>query len=334
MNNSTNKTALISGITGQLGSWLAELLLGQEYQVHGIVRRTTQPSTANIQHLLGRQDESFLRLHQGDVTDSGFINDLLIKVKPDIVFNLAAQSHVGHSFKCPAATSDVNYWGVLNFLEAIRHYSPSTRFIQASTSEMFGGLSSLPQSENSPFHPRSPYSVSKLAAHWLTVNYRESYNLWAACAIFFNSESERRGLEFVTRKATNCAAQYKLGLLKTKTGFGNIHSYRDWSYAPDIMKGLLLMSEQKTAEEFVFSSGETHCIKDMLDEVFNYAGLGNYEEYIYIDPQFYRPAEVDVLIGDSAKAKSKLAWRPQTSFIDMIHLMYNYDLQQLSKQIQ
>lgn len=316
----------ITGVTGQVGSWLAEMALDKGWKVYGLYRRT-----ATGPHLLDFADHKNFQSLEGDLTDPTRMASYITALKPNVVVNLAAQSHVGYSFKNPRLTSDVNYFGVLNLLEAIRVGSPHTRFIQASTSEMFGGVTGGPYNELSKFHPRSPYGVAKLAAHWLTINFREAYGIWACCAIMFNQESERRGHNFVTRKATRSAAEIKLGL-KPNVGFGNIDTFRDWSYSPDFCEGIFLMAKHARPEEFVFSSGKTHCIRDMLKETFNYAELGDYRKYVYKDEQFYRPSEVEVLLGDSSKARKVLGWEPKTEFKEMIHKMYDNDYSELSKE--
>ena len=321
-----NKTALVTGATGQCGSFLVEQLLKQNYSVFALIRRSATNNTSNIDHLIND-----IEVIEGDLTDSFIISESIRLIKPDCIFNTAAQSHVGYSFKNPQQTFNVNFGGILNLLEAIRLHSPNSRLLQWSTSEMFGGIYNTPCNEDTILYPRSPYGVSKVAAHHLVINYRESYNLFACCVICFNNESERRGLNFVTRKATRSAAEIKLGLRKD-VGFGNIETYRDWGYTPDYMQGCIMILDHDKPEEFVLSTGETHCIKDMLRVVFDYAGLGPYKNYIYTDPKFYRPADIDVLIGDSSKAKDVLGWEPTTSFEDMMKRMYDNDLKILSEE--
>jgi len=318
-------TALITGITGQAGSHLAELLLAKNYMVYGLIRRAPHRKLKNIGHLTDK-----IEIIEGDITDSSLVTETIRLIKPDETYSLAAQSHVGHSFKTPHMTTQVNYVGVLNLLEAIRLHSKSTKLVHASTSEMFGGLDpGKPYDELSPFHPRSPYGVSKVAAHHLVINYREAYDLFACCAIFFNMEGKRRGYDFVTRKATISAAAIKLDMRKG-IGFGNLDTYRDWGDCSDYMEGMYLILQQDSPDEFVFASGETHSIREMLEIVFKHAGLGDYQNYVYIDPRFYRPADVNVLIGNSSKARNTLDWEPKISFKKMICGMYDNDLKELS----
>ncbi|MBU2527506.1 MAG: GDP-mannose 4,6-dehydratase [Bacteroidetes bacterium] len=315
------KKVLITGATGQCGSHLVDLLLEKDYDVFGLVRRSATSNTDNIKHNLNNGN---FTLVEGDLEDARVLAHNIKLIKPDELYNTAAQSHVGYSFQNPEVTFNANLKGVLNLLEAVRLHSPTTKFVQFSTSEMFGGMESVAYTENSPLHPRSPYGVSKCSAHWLTIHYREAYNLFACCGIFFNQEGERRGMNFVTRKATIAAAEIALGL-RSKIGFGNIDTYRDWGYAPDYMEGCWRILQQEKPDEFIFASGQTHCIREMLDVVFVHAGLGDYQKYVYEDPKFYRPTEVNVLIGDSTKARKNLGWEPKVSFTEMAKRMYDHD---------
>jgi len=317
------RKAFVTGSTGMDGAILCEKLLKQDYEVYGLVRRSATDNTDNINHIIND-----IEVIDGELTDSFLIGETIRLVKPDRVFNTAAMSHVGYSFKNPQLTTEVNYLGVLNLLEAIRLHSPESRFIQASTSEMFGGVYTEPCNEETVLYPLSPYAVAKAAAHYLVRNYREAYNLFAMCAICFNHEHTTRGLQFVTRKATRSAAKIKLGMIE-KVGFGNIETYRDWGWAPDYMDGWIKALDYKEPTEFVFATGKTHCIKDMLKHVFEYAGLGDYKNYVYRDPKFYRPSDVNVLLGDASKAKELLGWEPTTSFETMIENMYDNDYKDL-----
>jgi GDPmannose 4,6-dehydratase len=311
--------ALITGITGQDGSYLAEFLLAEGYEVVGMVRRT---STVNFHRITHIQDE--LELVPGDLGDQVSLIHLLEEYRPDEVYNLAAQSFVMTSWNQPVFTGDVTGLGVTRMLDAIRFVDPSIRFYQASSSEMFGKVVEVPQSEQTPFYPRSPYGVAKVYGHWITVNYRESYGLHASSGILFNHESPRRGLEFVTRKITHHVAQIKLGLID-ELRLGNLDARRDWGYAADYVKAMWLMLQQEQPDDYVVSSGETHSVEEFLQEAFGYVDL-DWHDYVVQDPRYMRPAEVDLLVGDATKAKQRLDWEPTVSFQELIHLMVDADL--------
>lgn len=319
-----SKRALITGITGQDGSYLAEFLLDKGYDVYGMVRRTSTVHYERIQHI---QDD--IQLIQGDLSDQTSLNRAIKDVQPDEVYNLAAQSFVPTSWNQPAFTGDVTALGVTRMLDAIHTVKPDTRFYQASSSEMFGKVRETPQTELTPFYPRSPYGVAKVYGHWITVNYRESYDLFAVSGILFNHESPRRGLEFVTRKVTYNAARIKLGLAK-ELRIGNTEAQRDWGYAPDYVQAMWLMLQEDEAEDFVIATGKTHTVEHLLETAFNVVDL-NWQDYTVQDPRFMRPAEVDLLIGDPAKAHAKLGWEPSVSFEEMIQIMVEADLQRLKQ---
>jgi GDPmannose 4,6-dehydratase len=314
--------ALITGITGQDGSYLAELLLAKGYQVHGIVRRTSSPNLERIEHL---QDQ--IQLHDGDLLDLCSLQQLLAAIQPDEVYNLAAQSFVATSWQQPVLTAEVTGLGVLRMLEAVRRTKPDARFYQASSSEMFGKVLETPQRETTPFYPRSPYSVAKVYGHHLTINYRESYGMYACSGILFNHESPRRGIEFVTRKITAAVARIKLGL-QHELKLGNLDAQRDWGYAGDYVEAMWLMLQQDEPDDFVIGTGETHSVREFCEIAFSHAGL-SYEQYVSIDPKFFRPAEVDLLLGDCRKAREKLGWAPRMSFRDLVCTMVDADLQRL-----
>ena len=319
------KRALVTGITGQDGSYLAELLLEKGYEVHGMVRRASTEKFDRIEHL-----RDTITLHQGDLLDQRSLVDTLRASKPDEIYNLAAMSFVGLSWQQPTLTADFTGVGVTRILEAMREAAPEARFYQASSSEMFGKVREVPQNEDTPLYPRSPYGVAKVYGHFITVNYRESYDLHATSGILFNHESPRRGLEFVTRKVTWHAAAIKHGL-RDKLALGNLDAKRDWGYAKDYVEAMWLMLQQDEADDFVIATGETHTVRECVQVAFDEAGLGDWEQYVEIDPQFVRPAEVDLLIGDPTKAKEKLGWTPATSFEELIRLMVRADLELLSK---
>lgn len=325
------KKALVTGITGQDGSFLAELLLNQGYEVHGLIRRTSSFSTGRIDHLYHEPHESGVRLflHFGDMCDGGSLAQILREIEPDEIYNLAAQSHVRVSFEQPEYSVDVCAVGVLRMLEAIHEYQKNTgrttRFYQASSSEMFGKVAEVPQSEVTPFHPRSPYACAKVYAFWQTVNYREAYDIFACNGILFNHESERRGETFVTRKITRAATRIKLGL-QEKLYLGNLDAKRDWGYAPDYVEAMWLMLQQDEPDDYVVATGETHSVKEFLEAVFSYLEL-DWSEYVEIDPYYYRPAEVDLLIGDSSKAREKLGWAPRVDFKALVGIMTEHDLE-------
>jgi GDPmannose 4,6-dehydratase len=320
------KTALITGINGMDGSHLADFLLEKGYIVYGLERRSSGETRANILHI---QDK--IKFIKGDLTDQNSLLRALKESNPDEVYNLAAQSFVGESWNTPEHTSEVTGLGVLRMLEAIREYgSDKIRFYQASSSEMFGRMVENPATENTPFYPRSPYGVAKLYGHWITKNYRESYGMFACSGILFNHESERRGLEFVTRKITNGVAKIHLGLAD-HISLGNLEAQRDWGYAPDYVEAMWLMLQQDTPDDYVIATNCTYSIKDFLDEAFIAIGIADWEPYIQIDPQFIRPAEVDVLRGNAIKAHKQLNWSPKTDFKQMVHTMVQNDIKLLNK---
>tara|TARA_R110000796_G_scaffold169285_1_gene286150 strand:+ start:4230 stop:5192 length:963 start_codon:yes stop_codon:yes gene_type:complete len=319
------KVALITGISGMDGSHLADFLLKQNYKVYGMERRSSSANSTNIKHLIGK-----ITILNGDMTDQNSLLRCLKESNPDEVYNLAAQSFVGESWNTPEYTSNVTGLGVLRILEAIREFNPKIKFYQASSSEMFGRMIENPATENTPFYPRSPYGVSKLYGHWITKNYRESYDMFACSGILFNHESERRGIEFVTRKISNGVAKIKLGLADHIT-LGNLDAKRDWGYAPDYVKAMWLMLQQEEPDDFVISTGKTHSIREFLDIAFNHIGIQDWSSYIKQDPKYMRPAEVDVLRGDSSKAKSRLDWEGSTPFIDLVIKMVDNDIKLLCK---
>ena len=321
---SSPKRALITGITGQDGSYLAELLLDQGYEVHGMVRRASTEKFDRIEHLRER-----ITLHQGDLLDQRSLVDTLRAAQPEEVYNLAAMSFVALSWVQPTLTADFTGVGVTRILEALREACPEARFYQASSSEMFGMVREVPQNEQTPLYPRSPYGVAKVYGHFITINYRESYDLHATSGILFNHESPRRGLEFVTRKITWHAAAIKHGL-RDKLALGNLDAKRDWGYAKDYVRAMWLMLQQDEPEDFVIATGETHTVRECVEVAFDEAGLGDWQRYVEIDPQFLRPAEVDLLIGDPTKAKERLGWVPETSFEELIRLMTRADLELLA----
>jgi len=321
------KKALITGITGQDGSYLAELLLEKGYEVHGIIRRSSSFNTDRIDHLY--QDPhapgARLRLHYGDLNDASSLNRLLRTLVPDEIYNLGAQSHVRVSFDVPEYTAEVSAVGTLRLLEAMRESGLSrTRFYQASSSEMFGS-SPPPQSESTPFHPRSPYACAKVFAHWATVNYREAYGFHAVNGILFNHESPRRGETFVTRKVTRAAGRIKLGLQK-ELFLGNLDARRDWGYAKDFVEAMWLAVQHDSPDDFVVATGESHSVRELCEEAFGKLDL-DYRDFVRLDPRYLRPAEVDHLLGDSAKARRLLGWRPRTTFKELIALMVESDLE-------
>jgi GDPmannose 4,6-dehydratase len=342
------KKALITGITGQDGSYLVELLLDKGYEVHGIIRRSSSFNTGRIDHLYNNPEIQGKRmfLHYGDVTDTSNLNRLLEKIEPDEIYNLAAQSHVKVSFEIPEYTAEVDAIGTLRFLDAIRETGLRTRFYQASTSELFGKVQEIPQSEKTPFYPRSPYGVAKLYGYWIIINYREAYGLFACNGILFNHESPRRGETFVTRKITLAAARIKLGL-QDKLTIGNLHAKRDWGYAPEYCDGMWRMLQQQKPDDFVLATGETHSVKEFIDSVFselemdldwkgeneNEAGMLKKEGRVCVevDPRYYRPTEVELLIGNPAKAKEKLGWIPKTTFKDLAKMMARADFEKVKK---
>jgi GDPmannose 4,6-dehydratase len=321
-----NKTALITGINGMDGSYLADLLLTKGYKIYGVERRSSSKNRVNTNHLEGK-----ITFLQGDLTDQNSLLRCLKEANPDEVYNLAAQSFVGESWNTPEHTSEVTGLGVLRILEAIREFNPNIKFYQASSSEMFGRMVENPASENTPFYPRSPYGVAKLYGHWITKNYRESYNMFACSGILFNHESERRGIEFVTRKISDGVARIKLGLAD-HISLGNLDAKRDWGYAPDYAEAMWLMLQQDTPDDYIVATGETYSIRDFLKAAFNYVGITDWEKYIKQDPRFMRPAEVDVLRGNYKKAEEKLGWKPKTTFTELVEKMVSNDLNLLQNQ--
>ena len=312
-------TALITGVTGQDGSYLAEFLLSKGYQVIGMVRRS---STTNFERIAHIQDE--IKIVQGDLHDQSSLMAILDEYKPEEVYNLAAQSFVPTSWQQPVLTGEVTALGVTRLLEALRLVHPKARFYQASSSEMFGKVREVPQRETTPFYPRSPYGVAKVYGHWITVNYRESYNLFAVSGILFNHESPRRGLEFVTRKITHGVARIKLGLAK-ELRLGNLEARRDWGFAGDYVRAMWLMLQQDEPEDFVVGTGETHSVREFCEIAFSHVGL-DYRDYVVQDPRFFRPAEVDLLVADPTKARQKLGWEPTVSFEELVKMMVDADL--------
>ena len=320
----STRSALITGITGQDGSYLAELLLEHGYEVHGMVRRASTEKFDRIEHLRDR-----ITLHQGDLLDQRSLVDTLRASKPDEIYNLAAMSFVAVSWIQPTLTAEFTGTGVTRMLEAMREVCPGARFYQASSSEMFGKVLEVPQTETTPFYPRSPYGVAKAYGHFITVNYRESYDLHATSGILFNHESPRRGLEFVTRKITWHAAAIKLGLEK-ELRLGNLDAERDWGYAKDYVEAMWLMLQRDEPADYVIATGKSHSVRECCQLAFDEAGLGDFEPYVTIDPAFVRPAEVDHLIGSPAKAEAELGWKPATTFEELIRLMTRADLELLA----
>lgn len=317
------KSALITGITGQDGSYLAELLLSKGYKVYGLRRRTSVPIMENIEHI-----KNEIEFVEGDLLDQGSLINAVRVSNPDEVYNLAAQSFVGTSWGQPVLTGEVTGVGVTNMLEAVRLTKPESRFYQASSSEMFGKVVETPQKETTPFYPRSPYGVAKVYGHWITVNYRESFDMFACSGILFNHESPRRGVEFVTRKVTDAAARIKLGLQK-ELRMGNLDAKRDWGFAGDYVKAMYLMLQQDQPDDFVISTGETHTVQELVEIAFGHVGL-KWQDHVVIDPKFVRPAEVDLLLGDCSKAKQKLGWELEVGFEQLVTMMVESDLKRLS----
>ncbi len=320
------RTALITGITGQDGSYLAELLLSKGYRVIGMVRRSSTVTFERIQHI---QDD--IIIVQGDLHDQSSLMDVMEQYHPDEVYNLAAQSFVPTSWNQPVLTGEVTGLGVTRMLEGIRHVHPTARFYQSSTSEMFGKVREVPQRETTPFYPRSPYGVAKVYGHWITVNYRESYNLYAVSGILFNHESPRRGMEFVTRKITHGVARIKYKLTK-EILLGNLEARRDWGFAGDYVDAMWRMLQQDKPDDYVIGSGETHSVREFCEMAFDSVGL-DYQQYVVQDPHLYRPAEVELLVSDYSKARAILGWQPQVKFQDLVRLMVEADLKQVSKEL-
>jgi GDPmannose 4,6-dehydratase len=342
------KVAIISGITGQDGSYLTELLLSKGYEVHGIIRRSSSFNTFRIDHLYNNKELLHKRffLHYGDLTDSSNLNRLVEKIQPTEIYNLGAQSHVQVSFEVPEYTAEVDGIGTLRFLDAIKETGVKTKFYQASTSELFGKVQEIPQTEKTPFYPRSPYGVAKLYAYWIVVNYREAYNVFASNGILFNHESERRGKTFVTRKITVGASRVLLGL-QDMIMLGNLESKRDWGYAPEYVEGMWRILQADKADDFVLATNQTHTIKEFVEETFRvlgeeieWKGTGVNEkgvlkssgkEVVAIDPRYFRPSEVDLLIGNPAKAKSVLGWEPKIKFKELVKIMAEADFEKAKK---
>jgi GDPmannose 4,6-dehydratase len=358
-----NKIALITGITGQDGSYLTEILLEKNYKVHGIIRRSSSFNTGRIDHLYNNSEllNKKLFLHYGDVTDTSNLNRLIEKTQPDEIYNLAAQSHVKVSFEIPEYTAEVDAMGTLRFLDAIRETGIRTKFYQASTSELYGKAKEIPQNENTPFYPRSPYGVAKIYGYWIVINYREAYNLFACNGILFNHESPRRGETFVTRKITRAAARIVIGL-QDKLYLGNLNAKRDWGYAPEFCEGMWLMLQQDIPEDFVLATGETHTVREFTELTFRELGIelewkGKYQNekgiiskirdssliekkkickkigdvIVEVDKSYYRPTEVDILIGNPGKAKAKLGWQPKVKFSELVKIMIKSDYQKVIK---
>ena len=326
------KKALITGITGQDGSYLTELLLNKGYEVHGIIRRASTFNTGRIDHLYQDPHINGVRLflHYGDIADSTNLIKLLYRIQPEEIYHLAAQSHVRVSFDIPEYTGDVTGLGTIRILEAVRETGLKTKFYQASSSEMYGKVQEIPQRESTPFYPRSPYGAAKAYAYWVTVNYRESYGIFACNGILFNHESPRRGETFVTRKITRGVAQIKAGLAD-KLHLGNLDAKRDWGYAKEYVMAMWLMLRHEEPDDYVIATGETHSVREFIQEAFSYAGL-DWRKHVEIDSKYYRPAEVDLLVGDASKAKSKLGWAPRTRFKDLVRLMVDADVATLGNE--
>jgi GDPmannose 4,6-dehydratase len=316
--------ALITGITGQDGSYLAEFLLEKGYEVYGMVRRASTENFERINHIRNK-----IHLEHGDLLDYHSLSTIIKAVNPDEIYNLAAQSFVPTSWTQPSLTAEFNAVGVTRLLEAIREHNIKIKFYQASSSEMFGKVREVPQTEKTPFYPRSPYGIAKVYAHWITVNYRESYGMFACSGILFNHESPRRGLEFVTKKITDGAARIKMGLAK-ELHLGNLDAKRDWGFAGDYVRAMWMMLQQKDAENFVIATGENHSVKEFVDLAFDRVGL-NPDKYVKVDPRFVRPAEVDVLLGDASYARKKLGWKPEVSFPELVRMMVDSDIEKYRK---
>jgi GDPmannose 4,6-dehydratase len=329
-----SKKALITGITGQDGSYMAELLLSKGYEVHGIIRRASTFNTGRLDSIYADQHsgKNRLFLHYGDLSDASALARLVGQIRPDETYNLAAQSHVRVSFDSPEYTTDITATGTIRLLEAIRETGVKSRFYQASSSEMFGLVQEVPQTEKTPFYPRSPYGCAKVYSYWITVNYRESYGLHASNGILFNHESPRRGETFVTRKITRAVAQIKAGL-QEKLYLGNLDAKRDWGHAREYVEAMWLMLQQDTPDDYVIATNETHSIREFLDHAFGHVGL-DWKKYVEIDPRYYRPAEVELLIGDYSKAKKKLGWEPKIKFKDLVIDMVDADVKLLKDHLE
>lgn len=324
---SKNKTALITGITGQDGSYLSELLLSKGYDVYGLMRRSSSFNTSRIDHIYQDPHEKNIRLKlvYGDLNDASSLNRIIKTVRPDEIYNLGAQSHVKVSFEVPEYTAEITGLGTIRLLEAIRDSGIKAKFYQASSSEMYGLVQEIPQNEKTPFYPRSPYAAAKLYSYWITVNYREGYDMFACNGILFNHESPRRGETFVTRKITMALARIHYGL-QDKLYLGNLDAKRDWGFAGDYVEAMWLMLQQQKADDFVIATGETHSVREFLEEAFGYAGM-NWKKHVEIDKRYFRPTEVDILIGDSSKAKKQLKWRPKVNFKQLVKMMVDADMQ-------
>ena len=316
------KSAIITGITGQDGSYLAELLLDKGYDVYGLVRRLSTPNITRIEHII-----SEIELVEGDLTDQSSLDYAMRRVKPDEVYNLAAQSFVGTSWTQPVLTGDVTGLGVIRVLESVRNNCPDSRVYQASSSEMFGKVIETPQNENTPFYPRSPYGFAKVYGYWACINYRESYGMHVSNGILFNHESPRRGIEFVTRKITDAVARIKLGMID-ELRLGNLDAKRDWGYAGDYVEAMWLMLQQEEPDDYVIATGETHSVREFVEQAFESVGL-DWEKYVVIDPKFVRPAEVELLLGDASKAKRILGWEPKVKFEELVSMMVKADMEKL-----
>ncbi len=327
------KIALITGITGQDGSYLSEFLINKNYQVYGLIRRSSSFNTGRIDHIYQDPHEGNLRLKlvYGDLNDASSLNRIIRTIKPDEIYNLGAQSHVKVSFEVPEYTGEVTGMGTTRLLEAIRDSGITTRFYQASSSEMFGQIKEYPQSEKTPFYPRSPYAAAKVYSYWMTVNYREAYGLYACNGILFNHESPRRGETFVTRKITMALARIKYQI-QDKLFLGNLDAKRDWGFAGDYVEAMWLMLQQKKADDYVIATGETYSVKQFLDAAFGYAGL-DWKKYVEIDKRYFRPTEVDCLIGDSSKARRALKWKPKVNFKELVRMMVDSDMELIRRQL-
>jgi GDPmannose 4,6-dehydratase len=323
------KRALITGITGQDGSYLAELLLSKGYEVHGIIRRASTFNTGRLDHIYSdpHTNKAALKLHYGDLSDASALARLLAKIEPQEIYNLAAQSHVRVSFECPEYTTDITATGTVRLLEAIREAGIKPRFYQASSSEMYGKVQEVPQTERTPFYPRSPYGCAKVYSFWVTVNYRESYGLHASNGILFNHESPRRGETFVTRKITRAVAHI-LACMQDKVYLGNLEAKRDWGFAKEYVEAMWLMLQQDTPDDYVIATNETHSVREFLEAAFSYVGL-DWKKYLAVDPNYFRPAEVELLIGDYSKAQRQLGWEPKIKFSELVKLMVDADFQRL-----
>jgi GDPmannose 4,6-dehydratase len=327
-----SKRALLTGLTGQDGSYLADLLLEKGYEVHGIIRRSSSFNTGRIDHLYRdpHDQDARLRAHYGDLSDPVALTRLIYELQPDEIYHLGAQSHVRVSFEIPQYTFDITGAGTLRLLEAIRESDVETRFYQASSSEMFGS-SPPPQNESTPFHPRSPYAVAKVAAYWTAINYREAYGMFTVNGILFNHESPRRGETFVTRKITRAVARIKAGL-EEKLYMGNLDAQRDWGYAPDFVEAMWMMLQAEEPDDYVVATGESHSVREVLEVAFGHAGLDPYK-HVEIDPRYFRPTEVDALLGDATKVREKLGWEPKVRFRELIELMVDADIAALDDQL-